>query len=88
MKKEIILKESDRCLYGYVDETDTWIIEPKFKLAEDFEDGLAKVKLDGKWGSLKADGTYLIQLPLRSPLGPNIGINRRRLFFITVKIKR
>ena len=54
-------KEGDNNLWGYVDEEGKWVIKPKFSDAEDFSEGFAAVKLDGKWGYIKSDGKWLVK---------------------------
>ena len=51
----------DNNLWGFVDEEGKWVIKPKFRDAEDFSEGFAAVKLDGKWGYIKSDGKWLVE---------------------------
>jgi hypothetical protein len=48
-------------LYGYVNASGKWLIEPKFKEARAFsEDKAAVAAKEGVWGYIKLDGSYLI----------------------------
>ncbi len=38
-----------------------WIIEPQFDEAWDFHEGMARVKIDGKWGYINKEGTVIIE---------------------------
>jgi hypothetical protein len=38
----------------------TWLLEPQFDDAENFSDGMAAVKKDGKWGYINKQGTIVI----------------------------
>ena len=51
-------KKDDNVRYGYVEENDNWVIEPKFDIADDFVDGETMVELDEKPGYILSDGTY------------------------------
>lgn len=46
---------------GYIDKEGDFVIEPKFDAAKDFYEGLAPVKLDGKWGYIDKTGEFVIQ---------------------------
>ncbi len=49
-------------LWGYVDDSGTFVIKPKFSYAYRFDDdGLAKVEVDGKIGVIGQDGEYIIR---------------------------
>lgn len=48
--------------FGYLDKG-KWVIEPQFEDALPFENGYAKVKIDGKWSIIDANGT-IIKEPL------------------------
>jgi WG containing repeat len=53
---------SDHGLYGYVDSTGAWIIEPRFLEASGWEDGAARVRLpNGDFAFIDAKGKYLMQ---------------------------
>jgi hypothetical protein len=47
----------DGALWGFIDATGKTAIQPKFEDAEPFENGVAPVKLGGRWGYVRADGT-------------------------------
>lgn len=38
-----------------------WVVEPKFEIAEDFNEGLARIKLNGKWGFIDKEGTMIVK---------------------------
>ncbi len=46
---------------GFIDKTGDLVIEAKFEDAEDFYEGLAPAKLDGKWGYIDKTGEFVIQ---------------------------
>ncbi|MCF8223355.1 MAG: WG repeat-containing protein [Bacteroidales bacterium] len=45
---------------GFIDETGRWIINPAYKEAKGFHNGLAAVKSENKWGYIDNQGTYVI----------------------------
>ena len=63
-------KKGDNNLWGFVDEEGKWVIKPKFRDAEDFSEGFAAVKLDGKWGYIKSDGKWLVKPRFYRDAGP------------------
>lgn len=51
----------DSIMYGYIDETGAWAIEPQFDEAEKFdENGLARVRSNGKWGLIDKTGSWVV----------------------------
>ena len=48
------------CLYGFVDPTGDFVIEPRFYAADSFSEGLAAVKSEGKWGYADKAGRMVI----------------------------
>lgn len=46
--------------YGYINETGSVVIEPKYEGAGDFHEGLAIVTLNGKWGAINKKGEIII----------------------------
>ncbi|GAH30691.1 unnamed protein product, partial [marine sediment metagenome] len=36
--------------WGYIDKTGKWVITPQFQWAGSFSEGLAAVRIEGKWG--------------------------------------
>jgi hypothetical protein len=48
-------------LWGFKDEAGQTIIEPRFREALEFKDGLAPVKFFRKWGFIRKDGTTAIK---------------------------
>lgn len=51
-------------LYGYVNSSGSWAIEPRFENAQEFSEGAAAVNTmesGWKWGYIRPDGTFLIE---------------------------
>jgi len=48
--------------YGFVDEDWNTVIEPKYDDAYNFDDGLAKVKIDGQWGCIDRTGKVIVPI--------------------------
>lgn len=44
--------------WGYLDERQNWVIQPKFEDARDFKGGRASVKMGGKWGFIDRRGNW------------------------------
>jgi len=47
--------------YGYVNAKGEQVIECKFDVAEDFNEGLARVQKDDKWGYINTKGEQIIE---------------------------
>ena len=47
--------------WGYIDKSGKVVIEPQFDSADDFSEGLAKVKKDGKRGYIDKIGKVVIE---------------------------
>ncbi|MEO5926960.1 MAG: WG repeat-containing protein [Bryobacteraceae bacterium] len=47
--------------WGYIDHGGAWKIEPQFDGADEFHEGLAAVRKDGKWGYIDATGNFAIE---------------------------
>ena len=45
--------------YGYIDRTSRIVIPPQFDHGHNFSDGFALVKLEGRWGVIDINGTFL-----------------------------
>lgn len=45
--------------WGYVDEQQRWIIQPRFEDAQVFKGGRAAVRQNGKWGFINKRGEWL-----------------------------
>ncbi len=60
-KPENFLMFKTDSLYGFIDaETYKTIIEPKFQWANYFNEGLAPVEFEGKWGAIDTTGKFVI----------------------------
>ena len=46
--------------FGYISKTGEFIIQPKFKTAKSFSDGLAAAEDNGKWGFISPKGDWAI----------------------------
>lgn len=46
--------------WGYANENDKYLIQPKYDEADDFHDGLAAVRVDNRWGYINTKGEYAI----------------------------
>ena len=60
MSNKIILtpRKDENGLWGYVS---GWVIQPIYDKVYEFSHGLGMVKLNGKYGFIKEDGTYLFE---------------------------
>lgn len=47
-------------LTSQVDSGFTWVVEPKFDIAEDFEENFSRIKLKGKWGFVNTEGEIIV----------------------------
>jgi hypothetical protein len=47
--------------YGFIDDSGTVVIQPKFDLTFHFSEGLAPVQIDGKWGCIDKNGKIVIE---------------------------
>ena len=45
--------------YGYIDRTSQIVIHPQFDHGHNFSEGFALVKLEGRWGVIDINGTFL-----------------------------
>jgi hypothetical protein len=45
---------------GFIDTQGKWVIEPQFEAAEGFANGLAPVKVGGRWGYISHNGKFVI----------------------------
>lgn len=48
-------------LFGFLDETQHWIIKPRFEAAREFKNGYAAVRENGKWGIIDKSGNWVIE---------------------------
>ena len=59
---ELKCKQGENGLYGFVDENDNWVIEPKFDNAWDFsKEGIALVMMNYNFGYIKTNGEFLLE---------------------------
>ena len=81
-KNKLILKKGDNAKFGYVDENDKWVIEPKFDYAYDLrdDDEPSIVVLNGKYGFINSDGSYLAQPIYDDAWSFNFGLARVKLY--------
>lgn len=61
MGKKLSVKQDEKGKYGFVGEDGNWVIEPKFKDAEEFSNGLAIIQLRSKWGVIDSNGDTVIK---------------------------
>ena len=54
-------QEGENEKYGFIDKSGKFVIEPQFEFANDFCDGLARVKIDEKWGYIDKSGKFVIE---------------------------
>lgn len=45
--------------WGYINEHQHWIIQPRFEDAKEFQGGRAAVRQNGKWGFINKRGEWL-----------------------------
>ena len=45
--------------WGFINEKQQWVIQPKFEDAKEFQNGKAAAKLNGKWGFINKRGEWL-----------------------------
>ncbi len=45
--------------WGFINEKQQWVIQPKFEDAQEFQNGKAAAKLNGKWGFINKRGEWL-----------------------------
>ncbi len=65
--------------YGFIDKTGNIVIEAKYDKAENFSNGIAKVKIDGKWGFIDKTGTVVIPLRYDEIEDFNNGLARAKI---------
>jgi|WetSurMetagenome_2_1015567.scaffolds.fasta_scaffold10847_3 hypothetical protein len=53
--------DSGETLWGFIDDSGDWAIEPRFQDAYRFRGGLARVELDGKWGYVNEKGALVVE---------------------------
>jgi len=45
--------------WGFVNQKQEWVIQPRFEDAREFKDGRAAVRQNGKWGFINKRGEWL-----------------------------
>lgn len=45
--------------WGFINERQEWVIQPRFEDAKEFQAGKAAVKLNGRWGFVNKRGEWL-----------------------------
>jgi WG containing repeat len=53
-QENALVRQDDK--FGYISKSGNFKIEPQFKVAKNFSDGLAAVEKGGKWGFINAMG--------------------------------
>lgn len=48
-------------LYGFIDETGSFVIEPQFDFAQPLSESKAAVRVDGLWGYINSDGATIVE---------------------------
>lgn len=46
---------------GFIDNTGTWVIEPKYEVAHRFKNGFARVRINDKWGIIDKNGDWFVE---------------------------
>ena len=57
-QENALVRQNDK--FGYINKTGNFSIEPKYKVAKNFSEGLAAVEIDGKWGFINTKGEIII----------------------------
>lgn len=60
--QDLIPDKNEKGKWGYVDQSGSWVIKPKFEYAGQFENGRAKVGKDGKFGYIDYSGKEVIKI--------------------------
>jgi hypothetical protein len=57
-----LVKAKNNYNYGWINTVGDWVIDPKFKEAHAFnDDGIAAVKISGKWGFINTKGELIVE---------------------------
>ncbi len=51
--------QSSNGRWGFIDERQQWVIQPRFEDAQEFRGGRAAVRQNGKWGFINKKGEWL-----------------------------
>lgn len=68
----------DNGYFGFKDQNDSVVIEPKFDLALDFKNGIARIVQDGKYGLIDKNGKFIIE-PQFDDVGGKIKCRKRKI---------
>lgn len=44
--------------WGFINQQQQWVIQPRFDESQEFQDGRAAAKQDGKWGFINKQGNW------------------------------
>lgn len=55
----LVAVQANNRRWGYVDERQRWVIQPRFEDAKEFQGGRAAVRMNGKWGFINKRGEWL-----------------------------
>ena len=55
-----LVRSKSNGLYGFIDRSGAWVIEPQYDYARDFSEGLASVEVNGKYGYIDKTGVFVI----------------------------
>jgi hypothetical protein len=61
-KSNILIPYMDNHKWGFIDSTQQIVISPIYDFVRLFNDGVAKVKLDGKWGLINEEGKRITEI--------------------------
>ena len=70
-------KDSLNNKFGYSDNNNKYVIEPIFEEAKEFNNKLARVKMDGKWACIDKNGEFVI-----SPKFENISVSYKERIIV------
>ena len=86
------IKSNGKFLNGYMDLSGNWVIKPQFTLAHQFSEGLAAVKLNGKYGYINYKGDLLIKPQFDEAYEFNDGLalvkSKNKYFYISKNGKK
>ena len=47
--------------WGFIDRNGKWLLEPRYEAALDYEQGISRVKVEGKWGAVNSSYEYAVK---------------------------